>query len=107
MTFLDARILFDHWLEVPPENEMLARLAQAYTTWRPQRADRRKLTEEEIQEENFRSVQERWRTGQSMSPKQMIEAFGGAGAVNVGKDGVFRSATGQAIPGVKPFPGVA
>jgi len=103
MTFLDARALFEYWLESPPEHELVAVLARVYTTWRPQRAV--SLTEEEAQAENLRSVEERWRTGQAMSPKQMVEAFGG-GKVAIGFDGVYRNANGMPIPGVRPFPGM-
>lgn len=99
MPFRHAREILTYWQSFPPENEMLVVLAQVYTTWRPQNVQ--PMTEEEHRQ----SLERRWGSGQAMSPKQMLEAFGG-GNVSIGRDGVFRGADGRQLPGSHPFPGM-
>jgi hypothetical protein len=99
MTLPQTFELFDYWEQAPPENEMLAMLATVYTTWKP--GSSKPLTPEQ----HLASLEERWRSGAAMSPKQMFEAMGGKGGA-IGADGVMRPFGGAEIPGVGPFPGV-
>lgn len=91
MTLPEAIELFEFWDNCPPENEMLAMLAQAFTTWRP--AKKQVMTHEDHQ----RSLEERWASG-AMNAKQILEAFGGK-AVSVNIEGVARPAAPVAFPG--------
>jgi len=100
MTFRQVRGFLDYWEQSPPENETLATLAQAFTTWRP--GGNRPMTHEE----HMASLEWRWKTGQAMSPKQMVESFGAGGRVSIGYDGVFRDANGNQIQGSHKFPGM-
>jgi hypothetical protein len=74
MGWLDARALVEFWRECPPQDEALAILAQAFTTWRPpQSAD-----------DHQRSLEARWQGG-AMNAAQLLAAMGGAkgGAVRI------------------------
>jgi len=75
MRFRDARRILDYWRDAPPESEMLAFLAQCYTTWEP--ASRREMTEQEVIAEHRASLERRWKSGQALNPKQLLEAMGG------------------------------
>lgn len=90
-------------MDFPPEGEMMAFFARAYTSWEP--PSRMNLTEEEVEREHRASLERRWNSGQAMSPKQILEAFGG-GRVGIDSDGIFRDAQGNPIPGSHPFPGM-
>lgn len=103
MRYRHARDLFDYWQDCPPEHESLAILLRAQTSWEPQSVA--SMTEEEVQEANRLSIEKRWATGQALSPKQMVEAFGG-GSVGISSDGVYRGADGRQIPGSHKFPGM-
>ena len=103
MTFPEALDLFEYWQEVPPENELLAILVRAQTNWEPGSVS--SMTEDQAQEANRQAVERRWASGQALSPKQLLEAFGG-GKVGIGSDGVYRSADGRPIPGVHRHPGM-
>lgn len=85
MRMRDARALSEFWQDCPPENEMLALLAQVYTTWRPVHA--RQMTAEDHQ----KSLEARWAAG-AMNAKQLFETMGGASAVAVRSDGTVASA---------------
>lgn len=76
MRWRDARALFDYWREHPPEGEMLAMLAQVYTSWRPK---------EETPESHRQSLEARWKAG-AMNAAQLVAAMGGK-AVAIRSDG--------------------
>jgi hypothetical protein len=105
MEFRHAREILEYWDECPPEHEMLALLARVYTTWEPKL--KHPKTEEEVEREHRASLERRWKSGQAMSAAQMVQAFGGAGKLSIGKDGVFRTADGRPVPGARPFPGMS
>lgn len=90
MTLPQVYDLFEYWSRSPPEHEMMALLAQVYTTWRPDRAP---MTEAE----HRRSLEARWKAG-AMNPKQLFEAWGGQAAV-------IDPSKGLVLPGIGPFPG--
>jgi hypothetical protein len=100
MTFPEAVELLEYWQECPPEHEFLALFARVYTSWEPKSVA--SMTEEEVQAANLRQIEKRWASGQALSPKQMMDAFGGA-RVGIGSDGVFRGADGRAL---HKFPGM-
>jgi hypothetical protein len=87
MAFADARAILQYWAEAPPENEGLAILAQAFTSWKPARH------QTTTTEDHQRSLEERWADG-AMNPKQIFEALGGKQGQTVGlsitPDGTFR-----------------
>ncbi len=89
MTLPDALEILDYWCESPPEHEMLAMFARVYTTWRG--------TDKPMTPEEHRaSLEARWKAGM-MSPKQMLEAFGGK---------IIKGpADLKNMPGIGPFPG--
>lgn len=95
MTFPQAMELFEYWSSFPPEHEILAMLARAYTTWEPQ--DSKPMTAEMHRE----SLEARWKSG-AMNAKQMFDAMGGSLSVD-GSCG--ESKKGADMPGVGPFPG--
>jgi hypothetical protein len=90
MRFSDALALKKCWDDNPPENEILAVLAQAYTTWRPLSL-RRPMTHEE----HMADLERRWKSGHVLSPKQMFEAMGGKPIKR-----------GDPVPGIGPIPGL-
>lgn len=92
MRMRDARALSEFWQDCPPESEMLALLAQVYTTWRPVHA--RQMTPDEHQ----KSLEARWASG-AMNAKQLLDAFGGS-PVAVRSDG-----TGAPAQSIGSFPG--
>lgn len=106
MPWADAQLLLEHWEETPAVHETNAILAEALTSWARKR---RPMTAQE----HRNSLEQRWRSGQAMSPKQMVEAMGGAG-MTIGKDGIARHAGGRAFPsdplerppGWRPHPGM-
>lgn len=95
MTLPQAIALFEYWEECPPENEMLATLAQVYTTWKP--STRSNMTEEQLREEHQKSLEARWKAG-AMNVKQLFESMGGNFAHAPEHD------PGD-MPGVGRFPG--
>ena len=94
MRISDARAIGELWVNAPPEAEMLALLAQVYTTWKPGGA--REMTAAEHQA----SLEARWRSGAAMNAKQLFEAMGGAGGISMRADGTMQPA--QVI---RDFPG--
>ena len=93
MTLGQARELFAYWRLVPPAHEMIAMLAQIYTTWRPEGAAAAPKSETEIIIEHRKSLEERWAAG-ALNVKQMFEATGGrigrgTGGANMGGIGLF------------------
>lgn len=76
MRWRDARALVEFWQECPPQDEVLAILAQAFTTWRPPQAPG----------EHERSLEARWKSG-AMNAAQLLAAMGGAKAGAVRIDG--------------------
>jgi hypothetical protein len=104
MAFTDARAILSYWHHSPPENEMLALLAQCYTTWRPTG------TAAMTREEHQRSLEQRWASG-AMNAKQIFESMGGnknkSVAVSIAPDGgaVTVSQVAQQAAGIGPFPG--
>ena len=92
MTLSQARRIFAYWDISPPEHEMLALLARAYTTWEP--ANAREMTPEQHQA----SLEARWKAG-AMNVKQLLEATGGG--LRLGPDSPVVNDMG----GIGPFPG--
>lgn len=78
MTLSQALRIFSYWESAPPEHEMLALLARAYTNWEPKSV--REMTEGERQAAHRASLEARWKSG-AMNVKQMFEATGGQLAV--------------------------
>lgn len=74
----EARSITDYWKECPPENEMLALLAQVYTTWRP--SSILNMTEEERMVEHRKSLQRRWDAG-ALSAQDLVR---GGGVISAG-----------------------
>lgn len=70
MTLPQVTELFDYWRDHPPENELVAVLAQCFTSWKP-RAGQAKTPEE-----HMRSLEARWQSG-AMNVKQLFEGAGG------------------------------
>jgi hypothetical protein len=94
MRLSHAQQLLRHWQASPPENELLAMLAQAYTTWRPKDASPKNLRE------HVASLEARWNSGEAMNIKQVFEATGGRLSAGAGPvDGA------EVMPGIGPFPG--
>lgn len=96
MTLPEALELFQYWQDFPPEHEIMAMFARVYTTWKPQ------STQLSPEEEQRKSIEDRWKSGAAMNPKQLYEAMGGAISLNAvpGQKG-----TGADMPGIGPFPG--
>jgi hypothetical protein len=93
MRMSEARAITDFWCDCPPEGEMLALLAEVYTTWRP--ASRRVSDAAS----HRRSLEERWAAG-AMNAKQLLAVSGGA-PVAVRIDGAIVPVAGS----TRPFPG--
>ena len=69
MTLSQARKILKYWDISPPEHEILALLARAYTNWEPSAHPR-------TPEEHQASLEARWKAG-AMNAKQLLEATGG------------------------------
>jgi hypothetical protein len=95
MTLPQVYDLFEYWQNAPPDNEMLAMLAAAFTTWRP---NTKPMTDEEHQA----SLEARWKAG-AMNVKQMYEMMGGVLSQGVSQ-GDVTPMTGAQMPGIGPFP---
>jgi hypothetical protein len=93
MTLPQTYELFDYWGSYPPENESLAALLSAYTTWEPKNA--RPMTHEE----HMASLEKRWKAG-AMNVKQIFEATGGVISLDA-----QRGTKPPKLPGIGPFPG--
>lgn len=94
-------LVLEYWREHPPEAEMMSFFARAYTNWEP--ASRREMTEEQVEQEHRKSLEVRWKSGQAVSPAQMVA--GGLGGKML-PDGIWRDAEGRPIPGTHKFPGM-
>jgi hypothetical protein len=92
MTLSQARRIFRYWESSPPEHEMLALLAGAYTTWKP--ANARGMTPEQ----HRASLEARWKAG-AMNVRQLFEATGGG--LRLSPDAPVINGMG----GIGPFPG--
>ena len=97
MRLSDARAIAELWKEAPPEAEMLAILAQVYTSWRP---GGKELTEAEQQRRHRASLEARWNAGSAMNVKQLFEAMNGAGGMAMRSDGTLQQAEA-----IRDFPG--
>jgi hypothetical protein len=97
MTLSQANKIFKYWDRSPPEHEILALLARAYTNWEPAG------TQPTTPEEHMASLEARWKAG-AMNVKQLFEAMGGRVSATAGPHGPGIIPPDQ-FPGIGPFPG--
>jgi len=69
MTLPQATDLFEYWETNPPEPELLAILAVAQTTWRPE-------TGPKTPQEHLAQLEALWKSGGAMSPMDMAAMRG-------------------------------
>lgn len=97
MPLPDVLALCEYWSENPPEHELGALFARVFTTWKP--GGNRPMTPEE----HRASLEERWNSGQALSPKQMFEAWGGS--LRYAGPAAPQPADPADLPGIGRFPG--
>ena len=99
MTFPEVYQLFDYWRGAPPEHELAAMLARAFTTWDPGEDWERIEDPVKRAVAHRASLERRWKSGNFVSPEQLFKSMGGARiAQHNGRD------PGD-MPGVGRFPG--
>jgi hypothetical protein len=99
MTLPQYLDLCNYWRRWPPEHELCAMFAYAYTTWDPDEA-----TVDDPAERQRLSLERRWAAG-AMNPQQMFEAMGGVLTHNGMRDPNAKPIDPRDMPGVGPFPG--